>query len=172
MFLITPTMCSTRRFRCPAGSLGAMLTPSRPSTLTSNVLPLSGNLFFSCIRASRSEPRVSCLHRQGFRTLGTRDGQLSTGRLLRPQAMGKELSHNSHSASRGYRFRRRGVHSYSWLSASPKLIASTVWVAADAPMKCPTSITNEDEVDRRVFEHPAQSQCEKTSTNCSSACRP
>ena len=45
------------------------LTPLRPSTPASNVLPLSGNVFFSCIRASLSEPSVSCLNRPGFRTL-------------------------------------------------------------------------------------------------------
>ena len=37
--------------------------------------------------------------------------------------------------------------------------------------RCPTSITYEDEVDRRVFAHLAQSLSEKTSTTGCSACR-
>ena len=45
------------------------LTPLRPSTLASNVLPLSGNLLISCVRASPSEPDASSLCWLGSPTL-------------------------------------------------------------------------------------------------------
>ena len=62
----------------------------------------------SSIRAVPSEPRVC--------TRQFHDGQLTAcHRLLHPQDLGIEISHSSHSAVRGNRFRRCGVHTYTWL---------------------------------------------------------
>ena len=54
--------------------------------------------------------------------------------------------------------------------ASPELVATTFGVVADETRRRPPSIMYEDEFDRRVFVHPAQSLSEKTSTTSCSGC--
>ena len=73
------------------------------------------------------------------------DGHLTTYHLLHAQDLSMEMSHPPHSSPRRDRFRRCGLHTYTW-----------------------PSITHEDEVDRQVDAHPAQSHSETTSTiDCS-----
>ena len=146
---------------------GSSVTPPRPLTL-------SGNLLFSCIRASPSEPHASCLNRLGSRTLALSRWSALVGPALpaptKPEYEGVALptprshtwlDHLGHTSSHGH---CTNSSKHSWLtclSASPELAR-----------RCPSSITFEDEVDRRLFAHPTKSLSEKTSTTCCSACRP
>ena len=80
--------CSQPVVSLPAGPL-TQISPLRPSTPTLNALPLSGNLLFSCIRASPSEPSVSSPNRQGFRTMAhSRWSTFGGSLLLAPTRVG------------------------------------------------------------------------------------
>ena len=146
-------------FSLPSRVTGSKLTPSRPSTLTTSSNYLDNN--FSCVRASPSEPRVSYLHRQVFAlwslsrwstplaSLGNRTvsqfplrvARLSPSAPWRPLVPTRTRGLTTLAISATVDTAPRApeaILSNGSNSASPKLIATTVWVAATSipPSRC------------------------------------